>query len=411
MVGSEKVIRASPSFIHLSFSLSPLRFMYIARPIGFSSPLRWWNHVCSTLFSFVSHKNMPASIGEEQFCNGWWCGCYQRRVPYVSGIKWHASRFDYVLLLPSRLRRSEQACDIHSSKTKTRRRRRRRRRRTRLLYSMCMVRRREQPLVPFSRPHQRRDVCNDAEGYGHALSSSWQWEKLNRTNERTNERANEMEDDIWTPVFIQDDKAIGDGLHCRARRFPCMLPTFSPSLAHWLTHSVHSMLELLYSLLVYSWSYSYTHLLAIFHIRLSMSPSVPPSLSLSPSFFLSLFLIDTKRQAVCAYIHVALSRFVCSVLDGSVSLCALLIFLPPYRIRLCVCARARVCVRSLRSTRFVYVSYWFSTNTRARSRLRTHSHLQTMMGREAHRGGGWKMKERERETKRRSLRACARSLA
>jgi hypothetical protein len=41
MVVNEKVIRFSPSFIHLSFfSLSLRLFMYIARPIGFSSPLR-----------------------------------------------------------------------------------------------------------------------------------------------------------------------------------------------------------------------------------------------------------------------------------------------------------------------------------------------------------------------------------
>ena len=80
---------------------------------------------------------------------------------------------------------------------------------------------------------------------------------------------------------------------------------------------------------------------------------------------------------------------------GSVSLCALLIFLPLHRIRLCVYDCVCVCVCSLC---FVYVSYWFSTNTHTHARLRTHSHILTMMGREAHREGGWKNdRERERE--------------
>jgi hypothetical protein len=111
-------------------------------------------------------------------------------------------------------------------------------------------------------------------------------------------------------------------------------------------------------------------------------------LSSSLSFFLS-FLIDTKRQAVCAYIHVALSRFVCSVLDGSVSLCALLIFLPPYRIRLCVCARVRTRVCAFASLyalclcqllilyKHTHTHERTSARAHSLSRLRTHTHTHT----------------------------------
>jgi hypothetical protein len=108
--GSERkrwsaLVRYSSISPFFSLTLSLLRFMCIAYPIGFSSPLRWWNHVYYThslsLFSFVYPINTHTSIIMVQFCDGWWCGCYHRRVPYVSGIEWHASRFDYALLLPS----------------------------------------------------------------------------------------------------------------------------------------------------------------------------------------------------------------------------------------------------------------------------------------------------------------------
>ncbi len=62
---------------------------------------------------------------------------------------------------------------------------------------------------------------------------------------------------------------------------------------------------------------------------------------------------------MCAYTFVVLSHFVCSVLGGSVSLCALLIFLPPHRIRLCVC----VCAR-------------FALSLSAIDSLQTHTHTQ-----------------------------------
>ena len=99
--------------------------------------------------------------------------------------------------------------------------------------------------------------------------------------------------------------------------------------------------------------------------------------SLSLARFFSSFLIDTKRQAVCAYTRVALSRFVCSVLDGSVSLCALLIFLPPYRIRVYVCEWVSVCVRfarralSLCQLLILYKHTLTHSHTRARSLARS----------------------------------------
>ena len=147
-----------------------------------------------------------------------------------------------------------------------------------------------------------------------------------------------MEDDIYTPVFIQDNKAIGDGHHhCLCFRSKDVKNLFSnlfDSLIY--LRYFYASIALIFPFVLSNIAVT-THLLS--YIRLSMCVCVCVRLSLSSflSLFFSSFLIDTKRQAVCAYIRVALSRFVCSVLDGSVSLCALLIFLPPYRIRVYVC--------------------------------------------------------------------------
>lgn len=138
------------SISSFSPSLSLLLFMYIARPLSFSSLLRWWNHVCSTLFSFLRPINMFISIVVIQFCDGWWCGCFYRRIPNVTGIEWHASRFDYALLLPplratSAMKRTSVRYTLIKEKKK-------RRTREMIIFSVYGVRGREQPLVPLSHP-------------------------------------------------------------------------------------------------------------------------------------------------------------------------------------------------------------------------------------------------------------------
>ena len=207
----------------------------------------------------IAQKNMPASIGEEQFCHGWWCGCYHQRVPYVSGIKWHASRFDYVLLLPSRQRRSEQACDIHWSKTKTKTENTKKKKKKEkkqneiiiLFVQGARARKTVSAILSVSSALRRLQLSR---GYRHVLSSWWQWEKLNRTNEQASERANERTK--WRMTFghlclfkmirplVTVTIVAPEDFHASLSR--CL----SFSLTHWLTYSVYSMHELLPSLLV-----------------------------------------------------------------------------------------------------------------------------------------------------------------
>jgi hypothetical protein len=99
-------------------------------------------------------------------------------------------------------------------------------------------------------------------------------------------------------------------------------------------------------------------------------------LSHSLSFFFDRY---KKRHAVCAYTLVALSHFVCSVLGGSVSLCALLIFLPPHRIRLCVC----VCARFVLSLSAID-SLQTHTHTHTRARACAHTHTYRRWWEEGH---------------------------
>ena len=134
-----------------------------------------------------------------------------------------------------------------------------------------------------------------------------------------------------------------------------------------------------------------------------MSFSLSLSLLWFSLIFFLLFLIDTKRQVVCAYICVALSRFVCSVLDGSVSLCELLIFLPPHRIcvSLCMCMRmcafASLCALCLCQLLILYKH----THTYACACLFAHTHTHRRWWEERHTeevGGKWKRNtEWERE--------------
>lgn len=113
---------------------------------------------------------------------------------------------------------------------------------------------------------------------------------------------------------------------------------------------------------------------------------------LSLSFSLSpIFLIHAKTaRRVGQYSRRVVSFRLFRSRRGSVSLCALLIFLPLHRIRLCVydcvCARFAWCMSAIDSLQ-------------THAHLRTHSHIETM-GREAHREGGWKNDsewEREKE--------------
>lgn len=157
------------------------------------------------------------------------------------------------------------------------------------------------------------------------------------------------------------------------------------------------------SFVVLNCRYSYTHLLTIFYFSFvyvfSHSSYASPSLSLSipllPSHF---FLIDTKTACrVRWYLRCALSHFVCSVLGGSVSLCVLLIFLP-LTVYVCVYVYARF---ALSLSAIDSLQTHTHTHT-SRARLRTH--IETMMGREAHRGSGRKNErvKQTRESKRRS---------
>jgi hypothetical protein len=53
-----------------------------------------------------------------------------------------------------------------------------------------------------------------------------------------------------------------------------------------------------------------------------------------------------------------------------------------------VCVRFALCMSAIDS---------LQTHTHTHARLRIHSHIQTMMGREAHREGGWKNDDDKRE--------------
>ncbi len=89
--------------------------------------------------------------------------------------------------------------------------------------------------------------------------------------------------------------------------------------------------------------------------------------TLTLSLFLARFFDRYKNGTPCAGARVALSRFVCSVLGGSVSLCALLIFLPPPRV--CVCVRfalRALCVSAIDS---------LQTHTHARALAHTLIHI------------------------------------
>ena len=110
------------------------------------------------------------------------------------------------------------------------------------------------------------------------------------------------------------------------------------------------------------------------------------SLSLNPSLAFSFFSCDRYKNGMSCTLILAL-RVVSFRLFRSrwfgFALHAFNLF-APYRIRPCIC----VC-----SFCFVFVSYWFSTNTHTHTYFGcafAHTHIETMMGREAHRGSGRK---------------------
>jgi len=242
--------------------------MYIARPLGFNSLLWWWNHVYSTLFSFLQAINMFISIIVIQFCDGWWCGCSYRRIPYVTGIEWHASRFDYALLLPplratSAMKRTSVRYTLIKEKKK---------RRTREMIILSVYGARARTTVSATLlSHQHIGIYNDARIYVCVSLCWWQWDKLKRASKQT-KKTSERTKRRMTFRHL-----------CLFKIIRPLVTVVIVSLEEFIMFLFASLkiiflFGIFYAWIIlfvrcFNWSYSYPHLLTIFYFRLTMSLS------------------------------------------------------------------------------------------------------------------------------------------